>query len=86
MGIYRLILLDQAWCMVGRSSRHCRVVLVPVQHVERVELTADPYEIPPRFNLERFLARNRPRSGRSEPPDPAPELAGWLTRRARRLE
>ena len=34
MGIYRLILHDQAWCMVGRSSRHCRVVLVPVQHVE----------------------------------------------------
>ena len=57
MGIYRLALHSQGWCLVGRSSRHCRVVVVPVHSVERVELTADPYTIPPRFNLERFLAR-----------------------------
>jgi len=86
MGVYRLVLHGQAWCLVGRSSRHCRVVLVPVQHVERVELTADPYAIPPRFNLERFLTRSSPHSESSEPPDPASESAEWLTQRARRLE
>jgi predicted DNA-binding transcriptional regulator YafY len=65
MGIYRLAFLDQSWCMVGRSSRHCRVVLVPILRLERVELTADPYVIPPRFNLERFLAR-KPQNGASQ--------------------
>ena len=86
MGIYRLVLHEHAWCLVGRSSRHCRVVLVPVQQVERVELTADPYAIPPRFNLERFLTRTSPQLEPAEPPDPTRDLAGWLTQRAGPLE
>jgi predicted DNA-binding transcriptional regulator YafY len=56
LAIYRLTLIRGRWCLVGRSTRHCRVMLFPVAQIERVELTADPYSTPPRFNLARFLA------------------------------
>jgi predicted DNA-binding transcriptional regulator YafY len=65
-GIYRLPLIKGRWCLVGRSTRHCGVVLFPVPQIERIELTADSYTIPPRFNLTRFLAQN------SYDPEPAP--------------
>jgi len=57
LGIYRLARIHGFWYLVGRSTRHCRVLLVPLHQIEQVELTADPYSIPPRFNLLRFLAR-----------------------------
>jgi predicted DNA-binding transcriptional regulator YafY len=57
MELYRLTWHGQRWCLVGRSSRHCRIILTPLDHVERVEPTDDPYEIPPRFNLERCLSQ-----------------------------
>ena len=56
LGIYRLAKLHGFWCLVGRSTRHCRVLLIPMDQIEQVELTEDPYSIPPRFNLVRFLA------------------------------
>ncbi|MGC8643335.1 MAG: helix-turn-helix transcriptional regulator [Isosphaeraceae bacterium] len=59
IAIYRLTRVGTSWCLVGRSSWHCAVTLVPIDRIERVEPTADPYEIPPRFNLERFLAQNQ---------------------------
>ena len=57
LAIYRLARLQEGWCLVGRSTHHRGVIVIPVARIERVELTADPYTIPPRFNLERFLAR-----------------------------
>jgi predicted DNA-binding transcriptional regulator YafY len=57
LGIYRLAKVHGFWCLVGRSTRHCRVLLIPMHQIEQVELTADPYSIPPRFDLMRFLAR-----------------------------
>ena len=57
LGIYRLAKVHGFWCLVGRSTRHCRVLLIPIHQIEQVELTEDPYSIPPRFNLMRFLAR-----------------------------
>jgi predicted DNA-binding transcriptional regulator YafY len=57
VGIYRLPLIRGRWCLVGRSSLHRQVKLFPVPQIERVELTTDPYTIPPRFNLQRFLAQ-----------------------------
>ena len=56
LGIYRLAKLHGFWCLVGRSTRHRRVLLIPLDQIEQVELTEDPYSIPPRFNLVRFLA------------------------------
>jgi len=57
LGIYRLAKIRGCWCLVGRSTRDCRVLLIPMHQIEQVELTEDPYSIPPRFNLVRFLAR-----------------------------
>jgi hypothetical protein len=71
LAIYRLTRLQDAWCLVGRSTLHCGVILVPVAQIERVELTADPYAIPPRFNLERFLARSDISAAESRPHDAA---------------
>ncbi len=57
LGIYRLAKVHGFWCLIGRSTRHCRVLLIPMHQIEQVELTEDPYSIPPRFNLARFLTR-----------------------------
>jgi predicted DNA-binding transcriptional regulator YafY len=55
--IYRLIWQDRHWVMVGRSTLHRRVEVIGVPWIQKVEPTLDQYSIPPRFNLERFLAR-----------------------------
>jgi predicted DNA-binding transcriptional regulator YafY len=56
-GIYRLIRMDRVWCLVGRSTRHCDVTILPICRIDRAELTEDECAIPPRFHLDRFLAR-----------------------------
>jgi predicted DNA-binding transcriptional regulator YafY len=55
--LYRLLVHDRHWFMVGRSTLHRRVEVIGVPWVQRVTLTDDRYDIPPRFNLERFLAQ-----------------------------
>ena len=77
-GIYRLPLINGRWCLVGRSTRHCGVVLFPVPQIEHIELTSDSYTIPPRFNLTRFLAQN------SHQPELAPGSKVVLRLSARR--
>lgn len=56
--IYRLILRETLWYLVGRSSLHRRIEVIGVPWVQRAVLTDDPYTIPPRFDLERFLGRS----------------------------
>jgi predicted DNA-binding transcriptional regulator YafY len=55
LGIYRLVLIRDVWCLVGRSTAHRQVRIFRVPWIERVELTNDPYQIPPRFDLDRVL-------------------------------
>jgi predicted DNA-binding transcriptional regulator YafY len=57
LGLYRLPLICGQWYLIGRSTLHRQVKLFPVTQIQRVEVTADPYTIPPRFNLARFLAQ-----------------------------
>jgi predicted DNA-binding transcriptional regulator YafY len=54
---YRLLLHDRHWFLVGRSTLHRRIEVIGVPWVRKLILTDDQYEIPPRFNLERFLAQ-----------------------------
>jgi predicted DNA-binding transcriptional regulator YafY len=54
---YRLLLHDRHWFLVGRSTLHRRIEVIGVPRVRKLVLTDDRYEIPPRFNLERFLAQ-----------------------------
>jgi predicted DNA-binding transcriptional regulator YafY len=70
--IYRMTPIDGEWCLIGRSTLHRRVLEVPVSRVEHAESTGDSYEIPPRFQLDRFLARERP--GRESTPVRRPAL------------
>jgi proteasome accessory factor B len=55
--LYRLVLHDRHWFMVGRSTLHRRVVVLGVPWVTKVVLTDDPYAIPPRFRLGRYLSQ-----------------------------
>ena len=57
---YRMTPINGEWCLVGRSSLHCKVVVIPLSQIDQAELTADPYLIPPRFQLDRFLAIAHP--------------------------
>ena len=54
--LYRILLHDHRWFMVGRSSLKRRVDVIGMPTIVRLQITDDPYVIPPRFNLEKFLA------------------------------
>ena len=43
--------------LVGHSSAERRIRLFWIPWIERLELTDEPYAIPPRFRLERFLRK-----------------------------
>jgi predicted DNA-binding transcriptional regulator YafY len=53
LAIYRLVRVGGRWTLIGRSSRHCRVISIPLDQVARAELTGDETLIPPRFDLKR---------------------------------
>ena len=58
LSIYRLLLHDGHWFMVGRSSVHRRVEVIGVPWVQKAVLTDDRSVIPPRFRLDRYLAQS----------------------------
>jgi predicted DNA-binding transcriptional regulator YafY len=60
LGLYRLAWIRGQWALVGHSSSHGGVWLYWLPWVEKAEATALAYAIPPRFHLEKFLARLRP--------------------------
>jgi predicted DNA-binding transcriptional regulator YafY len=55
LSLYRLARIQRQWALVGHSSLHRRVVIARVPWIQRLELTDQPYSIPPRFRLDRFL-------------------------------
>ena len=55
LGVYRVLIHDRHWFLVGRSSLHRRVVVIGEPWIQRVEVTEDESVVPPRFSLERFL-------------------------------
>jgi predicted DNA-binding transcriptional regulator YafY len=54
---YRVLMGSRSWCLIGRSTLHRQVRAFQLPWIRRVELTDDHYQIPPRFNLERFLGQ-----------------------------
>jgi proteasome accessory factor B len=56
--LYRLLLHEGHWFLVGRSSLRRRVEVIAVPWVRRAEATEDRLEVPPRFRLDRFLAHS----------------------------
>jgi predicted DNA-binding transcriptional regulator YafY len=59
-GLYRLARLEGQWALVGHSSADDGVRLYWLPWLERAEATGEAYAIPPRFQLERFLAKQQP--------------------------
>jgi predicted DNA-binding transcriptional regulator YafY len=57
LGIYRLLLANNVWALIGRSTLHRQVRVFRIPQIIRVVRTDDRYSVPPRFNLERFLAQ-----------------------------
>lgn len=57
LGVYRLTRLRECWALVGHSSFHGGVRLFRIPWLEKLEITDEIYAIPPRFRLDRFLAR-----------------------------
>jgi predicted DNA-binding transcriptional regulator YafY len=55
LSLYRLARIRSQWSLVGLSSADRRVRIFAIAWIERLELTDEPYTIPPRFCLERFL-------------------------------
>jgi proteasome accessory factor B len=53
--LYRLLLHERHWYLLGRSSLHRRVEVIGVPWIQRAVLTDDAYVIPPRFSLDRHL-------------------------------
>ena len=52
---YRLFFRRRAWYVVGRSSLHRAVRTFHVGRILSLEATADRYQIPQRFSLDRYL-------------------------------
>ena len=59
-GLYKLARVQGQWALVGHSSTHDDVWLYWLPWVEQALATGEPYTIPPRFHLGRFLAKLRP--------------------------
>jgi predicted DNA-binding transcriptional regulator YafY len=55
LSLYRLARIASRWSLVGHSSADRKVRILEIARIERIELTDEPYTIPPRFRLERFL-------------------------------
>jgi predicted DNA-binding transcriptional regulator YafY len=58
LSLYRLARMRSLWSLVGHSSSHRQVRLFQVPYIQRLEPTEEPYTIPPRFRLERFLCKS----------------------------
>jgi predicted DNA-binding transcriptional regulator YafY len=54
---FRLAQVGGHWSLVGLSSSHREIRIFAVPWIQRAELTEEPYSIPPRFRLERFLRK-----------------------------
>jgi predicted DNA-binding transcriptional regulator YafY len=94
LSLYRLVLARGIWFVVGRSSYHRQVCTFRIPWIDRATPTSDPYTIPPRFNLERFLGmawdmergKDRHEVWLRFAPRAAPEIREAVWHRSQRLE
>jgi proteasome accessory factor B len=55
LSAYRLLYSKHSWYVIGRSSLHRSVRTFNMKRIRHLEPTADSYEIPRNFSLERYL-------------------------------
>jgi predicted DNA-binding transcriptional regulator YafY len=73
LAAYKLARIAGIWSLVGYSSFHGCVRTFPLEHIQKAELTDEPYSIPPRFRLDRCC---RPEEAESDRRRRGDELAG----------
>ncbi len=91
---YRLVPVPEGWAVIGRSSLHRKVRLIPLARVAAVEPTDEPATVPPRFRVDRWLARTwsgEPGPGRREiqlrfDAETAPVIRDGFWHRSQRVE
>jgi predicted DNA-binding transcriptional regulator YafY len=59
LSLYRLARIRSRWCLVGHSSADRQIRVFEIAWIERLELTDEPYSVPPRFRLERYVGKPR---------------------------
>lgn len=65
---YRLLFLGRLWYVIGRSSFHRGIRTFPISRIVTSELTHDPFRVPERFSVDKYLGnawrilRGSPRS------------------------
>ncbi len=69
---YRLGFQADAWCLIGRSSYHRQIHVLPLPWIRHAEPTDDTYQIPPRFRPGRS-----PSLLDTRPPADRPQIV-WL--------
>jgi len=52
---YRVLFSRREWYAIGRSSLHRSVRTFKIRRIQSAELLEDRFEVPPRFNVERYL-------------------------------
>jgi predicted DNA-binding transcriptional regulator YafY len=57
LSLFRLAWIRGQWCLVGYCSCDRGIRVFQIARIERLELTDESYLIPPRFSLERFMAK-----------------------------
>lgn len=62
LSIYRLHFDGASWRLIGRSSYHREIRVLPIPWIRHAEPTEDPYNVPPRFRPDRISDRGEPSS------------------------
>jgi proteasome accessory factor B len=55
LSVYRLLFCKHSWYVIGRSSIHREIRTFNVARLQDVTKVGKKYQIPPRFNVERYL-------------------------------
>jgi predicted DNA-binding transcriptional regulator YafY len=82
---YRMVLDRGVWTLVGRSTLHREVRAFRLPDVRRAIVTDDPYEVPPRFRLDRFLGLGWLPSPEAEAPEVWLRFAAAVAGRVREI-
>lgn len=70
---YRVLFSRRSWYVIGRSSLHRETRTFNLTRIEQLDMLEQSFEIPPRFNLERYL-----RNAWHLIPEPGPDSQVWV--------
>lgn len=60
LSIYKILFYEDHWYAIGRSTAHRNVLAFALREIQSAELLEETFQIPPRFNLDKFLILENP--------------------------